>query len=347
MLPSVAFMTVANCLLLLTSSALADATGRGLGIRSQSSKDLLTTKNLVYESSGDGPLKSGISQTHNLTLVIMAETSFQLNLADKTASGSSPSVQTISSIVEGNGPFVVAIDVSNTGSNSGIGYSGMLAVLLLDNRVISYTGDTNWLATSEHPSSDAWFTDATYIPNSPAVWQSTRDATCSSAAVTEHWAAQRKVFLDLTGVIPQPTWIPSCSNTGTVKAPIHNYFRLIVSGKGTMQGFADQRQPSEQRKFYGKLVGGDYNEDPDVLVSDSDRYDEVFFNGSMTGSSHNITVIMAVDNIFHINIAGHIIRGPFDSPQVNTHAWSKINVLTRTVYGDGPFHIAVDAADFG
>ncbi|KAH6568485.1 hypothetical protein BASA62_005473 [Batrachochytrium salamandrivorans] len=66
-----------------------------------------------------------------------------------------------------------------------------------------------------------------------------------------------------------------------------------------------------------------------------------------TISNHNLTVIITADDIFNLNIGGEHIRGPFDSPTVNTNAWKNINTYTQIVHGDGPFHISVDVADFG
>ena len=50
--------------------------------------------------------------------------------------------------------------------------------------------------------------------------------------------------------------------------------------------------------------------------------------------------------MFNMNLAGHIIRGPNDGGNGN-YAWMDFRNYTRDVYGNGPFVISVDAADYG
>ncbi|XJO71592.1 hypothetical protein BDV3_001077 [Batrachochytrium dendrobatidis] len=77
-------------------------------------------------------------------------------------------------------------------------------------------------------------------------------------------------------------------------------------------------------------------------------YDTVNSNDKNTQlCEHNITIIISADNIFNLNLAGQYIRGPFDSPLVDTQAWKKINTYTQTVKGNNSFHVSVDVADFG
>jgi hypothetical protein len=76
--------------------------------------------------------------------------------------------------------------------------------------------------------------------------------------------------------------------------------------------------------------------------------DQNKFCGPLTGDPHNLTIVIAADKIFNLNLAGHVIRGPRDNdPQTGPFAWASIQKYTRTVYGPGPFLISVDVANYG
>ncbi len=76
-------------------------------------------------------------------------------------------------------------------------------------------------------------------------------------------------------------------------------------------------------------------------------------SASVLAAPHTISVTISgtvnthhvADNHYTLNIAGQTYEGPLDAP--NKASWKNISTFTRPVQGNGPFHVAIQASDYG
>ncbi|KAK5668686.1 hypothetical protein QVD99_004479 [Batrachochytrium dendrobatidis] len=167
--------------------------------------------------------------THDISITMTVDDTYDLTLdgvcyqgPESTSSLQSwQNVQTYTKKVDGDGPWLIAIEGQDIGT-----IAGLFAAVKIDGVPYSTTATSNnlFVMTADTPK-DGWKLDVNYDDSD---WHTQTTDTCTDYKT--EWATLLPTLDSKTGKeIARSMWYPNCRNTGTIENPKSMYFRLVLT----------------------------------------------------------------------------------------------------------------------
>ncbi|KAH9250142.1 hypothetical protein BASA81_012099 [Batrachochytrium salamandrivorans] len=182
--------------------------------------------------------------THQISVTMVVDGAFELTINGECIKGPIPApslpsgqnVQTYTRVVQDDGPWVIAIQATDTGN-----LAGLFASVLVDGVPYSSTASpNNMFRMTSIPPTDYWRTDPRYDDRS---WYTQTYDSCSP--YNSVWGAMLPTLDSMTnGQTTRSMWYPDCRNVGTPAAPVTVYFRLVFGPPSTPILFVPNPVPS-------------------------------------------------------------------------------------------------------
>ncbi|KAH6602466.1 hypothetical protein BASA61_001073 [Batrachochytrium salamandrivorans] len=182
--------------------------------------------------------------THQISVTMVVDGAFELTINGECIKGPIPApslpsgqnVQTYTRVVQDDGPWVIAIQATDTGN-----LAGLFASVLVDGVPYSTTASlNNRFRMTSIPPTDYWKTDPRYDDRS---WYTQTYDSCSP--YNSVWGAMLPTLDNITDCqTARSMWYPDCRNAGTPAAPVTVYFRLVFGPPSTPIVFIPNPVPS-------------------------------------------------------------------------------------------------------